>query len=104
MKSNYYTDEEIFIHEVALFKISTPILLDNPEISRTIRQHDARMMEVNPVYTTVLLAGLTEDIADLFHRLNEFGCMLHYTRSGRNAVTRSFDDPICDYVRRKAEE
>ena len=104
VKSNYYTDEEIFIHEVALFKISTPILLDNPEISRTIRQHDARMMEVNPVYTTVLLAGLTEDIADLFHRLNEFGCMLHYTRSGRIAVTRSFDDPICDYVRRKAEE
>lgn len=103
VKSNYYTDEEIFIHEVALFKISTPMLLENPEISRTIRQHNARMMEVNPVYTTVLIAGLTEDIADLFHSLQHHSCLQHYTRSGRIAVTRSFDDPICDYVRKRAE-
>lgn len=103
VKSNYYTDEEIFIHEVALFKISTPTLLENPEISRTIRQHNARMMEVNPVYTTVLIAGLTEDIADLFRSLQHHSCLQHYTRSGRIAVTRSFDDPICDYVRKRAE-
>ncbi len=63
---------KIFIHEVALFKISTPVLLENPEVSRTIRKHDARMMEVNPTYSTVLLAGLTEDIADLFHQLNSY--------------------------------
>ena len=94
VKSSYYTDDELFIHEVALFKISTPKLLDNPEISRTIRRHDARMMEVNPTYSTVLLAGLTEDIADLFHRLQEFDCILQYTRSGRIAVTRSFEEPV----------
>ena len=104
VKSDYYTDDQIFIHEVALFKISTPVLLDNPEVSRSIRKHDARMMEVNPTYSTVLLAGLTEDIVDLFKQLKDFGCLLHYTRSGRIAVTRSFDDPICDYVRRCAEE
>lgn len=104
VKSNYYTDEEIFIHEVALFKISTPILLENREVSRTIRQHNARMMEVNPVYATVLFAGLTEDIAALFFKLKEYGCLQHYTRSGRIAVTRSFDDPICDYVRQMAED
>ena len=85
VKSDYYTDDQIFIHEVALFKISTPVLLENPEVSRTIRKHDARMMEVNPTYSTVLLAGLTEDIADLFHQLNSFDCLLQYTRSGRIA-------------------
>jgi acetolactate synthase-1/3 small subunit len=90
VKANYYTDERLFIHEVALFKIDTSILLDNPEVSRTIRKHDARMMEVNPTYSTVLLAGLTEDIADLFHKLDAFGCLIQYTRSGRIAVTRSF--------------
>lgn len=98
VKSSYYTDDELFIHEVALFKISTPKLLDNPEISRTIRRHDARMMEVNPTYSTVLLAGLTEDIADLFHRLQEFDCMLQYTRSGRIAVTRSFQEPVSELL------
>ncbi len=98
VKAQYYTDEELFIHEVALFKISTQVLLDNPEVSRTIRKHDARMMEVNPTYSTVLLAGLTEDIADLFRCLNEFNCILQYTRSGRIAVTRSLEEPISDFL------
>ncbi len=98
VKANYYTDEEIFIHEVALYKISTPVLLDNPEVSRTIRKHNARMMEVNPTYSTVLLAGLTEDIMDLYSKLNGFGCLLQYTRSGRIAVTRSFEEPVTELV------
>ena len=104
VKSDYYADDQIFIHEVALYKISTPILLENPEVSRTIRKHDARMMEVNPTYSTVLLAGLTEDIADLFHQLNSFDCLLQYSRSGRIAVTRSFDEPISDYLKKNSEE
>ena len=98
VKVNYYTDEQLFIHEVALFKISTPILLENPEVSRCIRKHDARMMEVNPTYSTVLLAGLTEDIADLFSQLDAFGCILQYTRSGRIAVTRSFEEPVSEHI------
>ncbi len=98
VKVSYYTDEQLFIHEVALFKISTPILLENPEVSRCIRKHDARMMEVNPTYSTVLLAGLTEDIADLFSQLDAFGCILQYTRSGRIAVTRSFEEPVSEHI------
>lgn len=98
IKANYYTDDELFIHEVALFKISTPVLLDNSEISRIIRKHDARMMEVNPTYSTVLLAGLTEDITDLYEQLNSYNCLLQYTRSGHIAVTRSFDELVTDYL------
>jgi len=88
VKANYYTDDQLFIHEVALFKISTPVLLENPEVSRTIRRHDARMMEVNPTYSTVLIASLTEDIANLFQQLKSMDCLLQFTRSGRIAVTR----------------
>ena len=73
-------------------------MLNNPEVSRTIRKHDARMMEVNPTYSTVLLAGLTEDVTDLYDCLNNFGCLLQYSRSGRIAVTRSFDEPVSDYL------
>ena len=101
IKANFYTDDELFIHEVALFKISTPVLLDNPEVSRAIRRHDARMMEVNPTYSTVMQTGLTEDIADLFKVLNGFNCLLQYTRSGRIAVTRSFEEPISDFLNRQ---
>lgn len=103
IKANYYTDDELFIHEVALFKISTPVLLDNPEVSRAIRRHDARMMEVNPTYSTVMQTGLTEDIADLFKVLNGFNCLLQYTRSGRIAVTRSVEEPVSDFLNHQDE-
>ena len=98
IKADFYTDDQLFIHEVALYKISTPTLLDNPEISRAIRQHNARMMEVNPTYATVLFTGLTEEIGDLYSKLNSFNCLLQYTRSGRIAVTRSFEEPVTQYL------
>ena len=101
VKANYYTDDQLFIHEVALFKISTPVLLENPEVSRTIRRHDARMMEVNPTYSVVLLAGLTEDIASLFKKLNDFDCLFQYTRSGRVAVTRSKEERLSDLLEQR---
>lgn len=99
VKANYYVDTELFIHEIALYKISTPILLENPEISRTIRKHNARMMEVNPTYSTVLLAGLTDKIVDLYKQLDDFGCLLQYTRSGRIAVTRSHEELVSDLIK-----
>lgn len=98
IKAEYYLDEQLFIHEVVIFKISTPILLENPEISRTIRKHNARMMEVNPTYSTVLLAGLSEEVTSLFELLDGFKCLLQYTRSGRIAVTRSMEEPINDFI------
>ena len=93
IKADYYTDDQLFIHEVGLYKIATPMLLDNQEISRCIRHHGASMLEV-----TVLLAGLTEDVMSLFKSLNNFGCLLQYTRSGRIALTRSYEDPVADYL------
>lgn len=104
VKADYYTDDELFIHEVGLYKISTPVLLENPEVSRTIRKADARMMEVNPTYSTVLLAGLTEDITSLYDRLNDFGCLLQYSRSGRIAVTRSIEEPVSDFLHKQAQK
>lgn len=98
VKADFYTDDELFIHEEGLYKISTSQLLDNPEISRCIRHHDARMMEVNPTYTTVLLAGLTDEVTHLYGEFQHFGCLLQYTRSGRIAVTRSFDEPVAKYL------
>lgn len=98
IRADYYVDDQIFMHEIGLYKISTPALLDNPEVSRTIRKHDARMMEVNPTYSTVLLAGLTEDVTDLYKCLDKFNCILQYSRSGRIAVTRSFEEPIQDFI------
>lgn len=93
VKADYYTDDQLFLSEVGLYKISTPILLDNPEVSRAIRHHGARFTEVNSVYATVLLAGVTDDVTGLYDDLNNYGCVLQYSRSGRIAVTRSKEEP-----------
>ena len=38
IKANFYTDDQLFIREVGLYKLSTPEVLSNPEISRLIRK------------------------------------------------------------------
>ena len=98
VKANYYTDEQLFIQEVALYKLSTDKVMENPEISRTIRRLDARVLEVNPTYMAVMLGGMTEDITNLYYKLDEFGCLLQYTRSGRIAVTRSVVESVSEFL------
>jgi acetolactate synthase-1/3 small subunit len=83
---------------VALYKLSTDKVMENPEISRTIRRHDARVLEVNPTYTAVMLGGMTEDITNLYYKLDDFGCLLQYTRSGRIAITRSFVESVSEFL------
>ena len=103
IKADYYLDDELFIHEIAIYKISTPVMMENPEVSRVIRRSGARMMEVNPTYATVQIAGLTDDVQNLFNSLNSFGCLLQYSRSGRVAVTRSVDEPVSEYLHKNKD-
>lgn len=98
VKAKYYTDDELFIRETGLYKLSTDTVLGNPDVSRTIRKHGANIAEVNPTYVIVMLNGMTEDIMSLFHALNDFGCVLQYTRSGRIAVTRSTQEEVSTYL------
>lgn len=101
IKAKYYTDEELFIRETGLYKLSTAIVLDNPDVSRTIRKHGAYIAEVNPTYVIVMLNGITEDIMNLFQALNDFGCVFQYTRTGRIAVTRSKQEEVSTYLEQR---
>ena len=38
VKAKYYTDDQLFIREAGLYKLSTQVVLENPEISRIIRR------------------------------------------------------------------
>lgn len=98
VKATYYTDDELFIGETGLYKLSTDAVLQNPEISKIIRKHDGTITEVNPTYVIVMKNGMTEDIMSLFYALNDFGCVLQYTRSGRIAVTRSVTEEVSKFL------
>lgn len=103
VKAIYYTDEELFIRETGLYKLATDAVLGNPEISRTIRRHEATITEVNPTYVIVMKSGRTEEILSLYKALNDFGCMLQYTRSGRIAVTRSKQEEVSEYLEQREQ-
>ena len=101
VKATHFTDDELFIRETGLYKLATEKVLGNPEISRIIRKQEAIITEVNPTYVIVMNSGLTEDIMNLFYALNEFDCVLQYTRSGRIAVTRSTTEEVSKYLEQR---
>ncbi|UKK49617.1 acetolactate synthase small subunit [Prevotella sp. E9-3] len=105
IKATYFTDDQLFIRETGLYKLSTDEVMQNSEISRIVRHYDAQITEVNPTYVIVMKSGNTEDIMNLFNALNEFNCVLQYTRSGRIAVTRSTQEQVSEFLeqREKAE-
>ena len=74
VKANYFTDDQLFIRESGLYKLSTEKVLNNPE------------------------NGKTEDILNLYYALNEFDCVFQYTRSGRIAVTRAKQEQVSEFL------
>jgi acetolactate synthase-1/3 small subunit len=101
IKATFFTDDELFIRETGLYKLATDVVLQNPEVSRAIRRHDAKITEVNPTYVIVMKSGKTEDIMSLYRALDAFGCVLQYTRSGRIAVTRSTQEQVSEFLEQR---
>ena len=83
---------------MALYKLSTPRMLEESKISRTIRQHSAKIVEVNETYSVVTLTGLPEDIDSLFASLESFGCVLQFVRCGAIAVTKNRRELLDEYL------
>ena len=104
VKANYFTDDQLFIREAGLYKLSTDKVLANPEISRTVRRYDATITEVNPTYTIVMKSGQTDDIIELFRALDAFDCVLQYTRSGRVAVTRGTQEQVSAFLEEREKK
>lgn len=104
LQANCFADDEIFILETSLLKLSTPMVLANQEISRVVRRHDARIVEVNPTYTIVEKTGITDDVIDNFNQLDALGCVLQFVRSGRIAITRSCIERLDQYIAQRKED
>ena len=104
IKCNYFTDDQLFIRESGLYKLATPMVMENPEISRTIRRFQASIIEVNPTYVIVQMHGVTEDIVSLYRALDAFGCVLQYTRSGRIAVTRGMQEQVSEFLEEREKQ
>ena len=104
LQANYFTDQEIFILEACLLKVSTPMMLENKDVSRIVRIHGARIVEVNPTYSIIEMKGMTDDILQLFDKLNGLGVVLQFVRSGRIAVTKSCIEKLDKYLEERENE
>ena len=104
LQARYYTQDEIFIQEVALFKLSTPRLLENREISRIIRVHSAKIVEVNETYSIVNITGMPEDIESLYSNLAALDCVLQFVRTGAIAVTKNPREVLDEYLDVRQQE
>jgi acetolactate synthase I/III small subunit len=104
VKAHYYLNSDLFIVEVALFKISTPVMMANAEMSRAIRHANAHITEVNDTFCIVVYEGTTDHILNLFHKLNkEPDSILQFTRSGRIAVTRHCQEEVSHFLHERGE-
>jgi acetolactate synthase-1/3 small subunit len=105
VKAHFYTNEDLFLVEVALFKLSTPLLLSHPEASKAIRHARGRITEVNETFCIAVCEGTTDYILSLFHELSQIsGLILQFTRSGRIAVTRSCQEEVSKFLHERGEE
>lgn len=103
IQAQYFTSDEIFVMDQALYKIATARLIENRNISKAIRQYDGKIVEVNSTYAIVSKEGLPEETMELYKRLQEFGCILQYVSSGVVAVTKSRREELTEFLELREE-
>ena len=102
VSASYFTEDDIFTLETALFKLSTPVVLENSQVSKEIRT--AKFVEVNSTYSIVSMEGMTEEINALYKHLKVLDCILQFVHSGSIAVTKSTREFVTEYLARRACE
>lgn len=88
LRAFVYTDDEIVFQEIALYKVPTPRLLDEPNLERIIREHNARILEITSDYTVIEKTGHETETQALYELLKGYD-LQQFIRSGRVYVTKS---------------
>jgi len=104
LQANVFTDDDIFINETCLLKISTPVMLENKDVCRMVRMHNAHIVESNSTYSIVEKTGMTSDILSLYNSLKTLGCVLQFVRSGRIAITKDYTEHLDEYLAEREEK
>jgi len=88
LRAFLYTDDEIVYQEIALYKVPTQRLLDEKNLERIIRVHNARILEISRDYTVIEKTGHEYETQALYELLKQYD-ILQFIRSGRICVTKS---------------
>ncbi len=104
VQAHYFVDNEVMHREIALYKLATPVMLHNPEISEVIRKFSAHLIEVNDTFAVVEMSGVDDDVTALYEALKHLDCVLQFVRSGRVAITTSCFERVNQYLKERREK
>ena len=97
MKAFYHTLDEIVYQEIALYKVPTEAFANGDEVESLIREHNARILTIEPDYIVVEKTGHKDETKSLFRALEPYG-ILQFARSGRIALTKQIKE-ISSYLK-----
>ena len=103
LQAQFFTDDEIFFQEIALYKVSTEELLASNRIEEIVHQHNAHIIEINKVYTVIEKSGPTKETQMLYEKLKKWG-ILQFVRSGRIAITKSCVERLSEYLNEREDK
>lgn len=103
IKAYLFTDEEIVHQEVALYKVPTVKLMDEPELENIIRKHNARILEITHDFTILEKTGHTDETEALFQELKNYD-IRQFVRSGRVCVTKDPVEHVSVYLAQREKE
>ena len=105
LKSFFYTDDEIIYQEIALYKVPTEKLLEEPNLEKIIRKYNARILEMSRDYTILEKTGHPEETEALFEDWKSHD-IRQFVRSGRVAVTKDTNEHVTMFIeeRKRAKE
>lgn len=84
----YNTNEEIIWQQVALYKVSTQIIMKNVKVERLLRKFGARTVVIREDFTVFETTGQDEEVNNLLKELDTYG-LIEFVRSSRIAIIKS---------------
>ena len=90
LKAYYYRLEEIVYQEIALYKVPMEAFAHGTDVEMLIRQHNARILEIEPEYIVIEKTGHQAETEALLQALRSVG-VYEFVRSGRVAIVRPME-------------
>jgi len=87
-KVYYNTNDEIIWQQMALYKVSTPIIMKEVKVERLLREYGAKAVVIRSDFTVFETTGQEDEINNLLKELGKYG-LIEFVRSSRIAIVKS---------------
>ncbi len=90
LKAFYDRNHEIVYQEIALYKVPAKAFTGSDYLERTIRAHNARILEIESKFIVIEKTGHPDETDALLNELKEIG-IFEFVRSGRVAIVKPME-------------